>query len=308
MTMLRLSAVALAAVSLSAAAPLTPDPPPLVALWEMQEEPDLDWTGALAPGTTLRILSAAGPVSVRAAEGDQARVVGHRRHAGRGEEPMRLSLRREGDEVLVCAYFPDRQRCDAEGLRGSTDRRHRERAELVVELPRGVNLRATTGTGEVSVEGATGGVGVRTGNGAVRVGPGAAEVDVSTGNGRVEVERAQGPVRVATGSGRVRAATARGPVNVSTGNGGIDARMDDVAPGAAMSFRSGNGAVRLVVPQDLSARFEATTGNGEVKLDLPLRLSGGVRRGTVRGTLGGGGPLLSIRTGNGDVSLMAAGS
>ena len=66
--------------------------------------------------------------------------------------------------------------------------------------------------------------------------------------------------------------------------------------------RSGGG---ITVSLDPSAALEidAASSGGSVTVDLPLTVQGKLSRNAVRGTLGGGGELLKLRTSGGGIRI-----
>lgn len=267
-----------------------------------------DWDGALPAGATLRIATSGGAVSVTRAQGSTARVRGQVRRPGGGREAVRFELRRDGQDVTICALITEAATCTPEGIRDhGHDGRHRARADFTVELPAGVAIAASSGTGDVEVSGATAAVRASSGNGDVRVDEGATEVRASSGNGSVRVAGARGAVNASSGNGRVDVSTASGPVTASSGNGEIRVSMASVRSAGNMSFSSGNGSITLLLPKNFGAELDASTGSGSIHSDFEVRTSGRITSGRVRGTIGAGGPTLRISTGNGRITLQRPG-
>jgi hypothetical protein len=69
------------------------------------------------------------------------------------------------------------------------------------------------------------------------------------------------------------------------------------------TVHSGDGNVTLRLPEDLAANVEAHTGDGHITVDVPLAGSGGPDKNSVSGKLSGGGPTLTIHTGDGSIHL-----
>ena len=138
-------------------------------------------------------------------------------------------------------------------------------------------------------------------------------VTATTGNGDVIVTAARGPVKVSSGNGRITANTSRGPVEASTGNGDIDVKMTSLpADAGSMTFTTGSGSVRVYLPADFTGELDANTGNGSISSDFQIRMQGRLTPTRLRGTVcpetttpcsGAGGPLIKLRTGNGNLSL-----
>lgn len=292
---------AFAACMLAAGAYAAAAPEPSAAY---SAQRDFNWSGEMEAGATLRIYSIAGDITVREGSGRTARITGRTTPGETGGEIEYVTERVEGG-IRVCA-LRDGATCGDNGVRTRNNawgRGRRARADFVVELPRGVQLRVGTGNGAVGVDGATAEVHAGTGNGDVRVGAGALRVHASTGNGAVRVDGARGPVDASTGNGRVTVSTERGPVEASTGNGSIDVTMRELTGRDNLHFSSGNGSITLTLPADFSAEVEATTGNGGVESDFPVQVQGRITPHRMRGTIGGGGRRLNISTGNGRIVL-----
>ncbi len=261
------------------------------------------WTGRIPAGARLVVHSGHGKVDVLAASGETAEVRAVKR--GRGDfDAVAFRVVRAGDDVIVCAVRDDDD-CDADGVHRERSRRDRDEpaTDFTVRLPRGVHVNANSGNGEVTVTGATADVEAHSGNGEVRVGRGAREVEATSGNGEVEVEQANGPVEARSGNGDVRVVTAAGPVSATSGNGDIIVRMTTVPETGDMEFRTGNGTVRLHVPDDFRAQIDASMGHGRFSTDFPITLEGRFSPQRLRGTIGGGGRRVKLSSGNGDIEI-----
>jgi hypothetical protein len=162
-------------------------------------------------------------------------------------------------------------------------------------------IRMHSNGGGISLPEAPDGAHVTTGGGAVRIGASAGEVYASTGGGPIEIGPASGSVEAHTGAGDVTITL------VGRGSHSVD-------------VTSGRGQVVLVVPRDLSATLELETAytnnlghKTRIESDLPLTITEtadwdtrvGTPRRYVRGRqmVGGGGPVIRVRTVNGNVIL-----
>ena len=265
------------------------------------------WTGRIPAGARLTIHSPHGAIEVTAASGESAEVRAVKR--GRGDfDEVAFRTVREGNDVVICVVHDDEDDCGSDGVERGGRRRVRDtpRTDFTVRLPRGVHIEANSGNGDVSVVGATADVGVHSGNGEVRVGAGANEVDATTGNGEVEVEEARGPVTARSGNGDVHVRTAAGPVSATTGNGEVVARMSSIRGEGDMEFRTGNGEVRVEVPEGFAAVIDASMGHGRFSSDFPITLEGRFSPQRLRGTIGSGGRRVRLSSGNGDIEIVKA--
>jgi DUF4097 and DUF4098 domain-containing protein YvlB len=145
---------------------------------------------------------------------------------------------------------------------------------------------------------------------------------IHTSDGSIEAEHLRGSADFFTSDGSVKAHALDGSVDIHTGDGSIDlrGRFDRVAlrtsdgsidfraePGSKLAapwrLESGDGSVTLHVLSDLAADIDIHTGDGSLHCDLPLTVTSVESEHSLRGRLNGGGPSLSIRTGDGSVKV-----
>jgi hypothetical protein len=148
---------------------------------------------------------------------------------------------------------------------------------------------------------------VRTGDGAIEIHGVAGEARLHTGDGHIEAEGLDGPLKAETGDGHVRVRGRFDQLTVHTGDGGIEA---DVLPGSKMSLgwriETGDGGVTVRLPHDFAAELDAHTGDGHLTVDFPATMNAGTRqKNEFRGRINGGGPVLSIRSGDGSIHVKA---
>jgi DUF4097 and DUF4098 domain-containing protein YvlB len=162
------------------------------------------------------------------------------------------------------------------------------RARLVVSVPASANISA------------------RSGDGSVRVRDVAGHMKLHTGDGSVKLEGLAGAIEVDTGDGSINASGKFTGMHVRTGDGSVTIHA---APGSTASsdwdVSTGDDSVTLELPDGFNAEVDAHTGDGHVRLqDITLsNVSGRLGEHSVRGTLGSGGKLLRVRTGDGSITL-----
>lgn len=268
---------------------------------------DLDWRGRVDDGDWVRIFSHKGEIRVEPGSGDVVEVHGEARGSNAERERVTFEVIEHADGVTICAH-DERQRCDEDGMesvgRGWSGRDRSANVILTVRLPRGVNLNAASGNGDVHVAQAGGDVRASSGNGAVEVLGAAGSVRASSGNGAVTVDQAHGGVQASSGNGRVRVSTSQGPVKASSGNGSVEVRMASLSGAEDMHFSSGNGRVVVYLPDDFDGQIDLTTGHGEAYTDFPVTIRGRMQKSRIQGTVGSGrGPTVRLSSGNGDVEV-----
>jgi hypothetical protein len=70
-----------------------------------------------------------------------------------------------------------------------------------------------------------------------------------------------------------------------------------------MRFISGSGAIHVSLPETFNGRIDATSGNGTLRSEFEISVVGRFNAQHIRGTIGRGGPLIRISTGNGPIEL-----
>jgi len=252
---------------------------------------DFRWSGRVARGDEIEIVGIVGSVVAERASGDQVEVVGRR--IGDDADRVRIEVVESEDGVVICTIYP--------GRRGEGESRRRNRGDgpcesemqgtlevddfdaridFTVRVPDGVRFAARTVDGDIRADGLRG------------------DVDAATVSGNVHVAT----------TGTARAATVSGNVDATFG------RTD----GEGMEFASVSGNVIVRVAGNVGARVEAHTLSGNIESDFEsVRVRPGgaddenddggleIHIGKqARGTIGDGGPELSMNTVSGNIRLL----
>ena len=192
-----------------------------------------------------------------------------------------------------------------------------------ITVPAETTVRTKSGSGDQTLEGTHGNADVQTGSGDVRLSNLQGEMRVQTGSGNVRARDVTGSVRGGTGSGDVEIEeNGAGDVDMHTGSGNITAR------GVQGSFHGETGSGEITAEGKQSGTWEARTGSGNVHMRLPANAafdadistsSGSIEvnspiemtvqgrvddtHRSIHGKVRGGGPLLRVRTGSGDIHI-----
>ncbi len=143
---------------------------------------------------------------------------------------------------------------------------------------------------------------VRSTNGGLELVGTFGEVTAKTTNGDIRLEGAAGPSFLDTTNGDITARDIRGAVKADTTNGGITLTIDGLKGNVEADTTNGSITVRLVGP--INAQLEAETTNGHIDVAVPVTIKGLSRsRRSISGTIGDGGPLLSLDTTNGSITI-----
>jgi hypothetical protein len=192
-----------------------------------------------------------------------------------------------------------------------------------ITVPTDTTIHSHSGSGNQTIEGTHGNADLQTGSGDMRLSHLTGEIRLQTGSGDVRAREIAGPVRGGAGSGNIEVEeTGSGDIDLHTGSGNITARGiqgafrgdagsgDITAEGAmtgAWEIRTGSGNVHIRLPADAAFDANLSTSSGTLSVDAPLTMTvqGRVQetRKSVMGKVRGGGPLLTLRTGSGDIHI-----
>ena len=148
-------------------------------------------------------------------------------------------------------------------------------------------------------------------------------VSLTTVNdGDIRVQGLEGTLELNNVNGEIIAKEVAGSVVAHTTNGDVKVTMTRVDAKAALAFATLNGDVDVSLPGGFRGDLRMRSDNGEIYTDFDVQLStsparveqqrqGGKYRleveQEVRGTVGGGGPEVQLRTFNGDIYLRKRG-
>jgi hypothetical protein len=135
------------------------------------------------------------------------------------------------------------------------------------------------------------------------VAPREIDLTLETHNGGIEVGAVRGELSLRAQNGGIRLDGVAGNVRGRTTNGGVEAELTgETWQGTGLDLETTNGAVRLRIPENYSARLETGTVNGGIDIDFPVTVQGRLGR-EFSTTLGRGGPLVRAETTNGQVRI-----
>ena len=192
-----------------------------------------------------------------------------------------------------------------------------------ITVPENTAIRAHTGSGDQNVEGLKGNVDLESGSGDLQLARLTGEMRFQTGSGNVRGRELSGPAKVKAGSGDIEIdEMGAGDVDIRTGSGNItvnginggfhaEAGSGDIhgkgLPKNMWNVRTGSGNVNLNVPSDAAFDVDISSSSGSVSLGHPVTatVQGRIQesRKSVIGKVRGGGPVVSVHTGSGDVAL-----
>ncbi len=292
------------------------------------DEVFLDRSFTVSSGEMLRVELASADLVVRkGASATQARIMilGNGRDAAEEFTRQRFEVDYD-DGTLLVRSNPERNRRSGHVQAGFT---------VEVTIPARFNAEVSMASGDILLEDLVGTLNLTTASGDVNIetvqGPSitiqAASGDVianrldgwvsiSTASGDIEIQQVIGPsaelnvasgdilvqsieadlVEVNSASGDVTIERLMGQVNASTASGDVTLGLADAA-----AISTASGAVTLHIPR--GAGFDVDLESPDVEIDGDLEFRGSRRDRRTQGTIGSGGPSLSVSTHSGSVQL-----
>ena len=177
-------------------------------------------------------------------------------------------------------------------------------ARIIATVPKACNLVARTGDGSISVERLDGRMDLDTGDGSIQGYGLSGSLRAHTGDGSMKLEHVDGTLDLDSGDGSASVSGQVAALKLHTGDGSVVVRIED---GSAMTgdweVRTGDGSVRLELPDAFDASLDASTGDGRVRLEGLEQPTGDAgdesAHRSLRQQLGSGGKLLRVRSGSG---------
>ncbi len=169
-----------------------------------------------------------------------------------------------------------------------------------IEAPAGTLLGATSGSGDVVDEGVGKNARLETGSGDIRANGLQAPFEAKTGSGNIIAEETgEGDVIAETGSGDIEIKDIHGGFHGKTGSGDIKATG---TPSAPWTLETGSGNIEMWTG-NAPLTLDASTESGSVTTEHEMLVKGSLNHHHVTGNLNGGGPLVKVETGSGDVRV-----
>lgn len=180
------------------------------------------------------------------------------------------------------------------------------RTDLVLRVPSGVELEVATGDGRIRIEGIEGGVRAESGDGRIFVERCRGELRLRTEDGSIVGREIEGKTEATTDDGEIDLEGTFPRLEATTSDGSIE--IDAREWPAAMEgwvVRTGDGAIRALLPASATGDIDATVSDGRIVNRLAsfdgAAADEGDRR--LRGKLGGGGALLLFSSMDGRIEL-----
>ncbi|HEY1254040.1 MAG TPA: DUF4097 family beta strand repeat-containing protein [Terracidiphilus sp.] len=177
---------------------------------------------------------------------------------------------------------------------------HNISIDYEIQAPENVFLDASSGSGNVAVDGVGENAKLSTGSGNIHATGLHAGFAVETGSGNIYAEQTgEGFVKAGTGSGNLELRNLRGGLHAETGSGNIKVGG---APTGDWKLEAGSGNIDLWIG-NAPVTLEASTGSGSIHTDQEMTTHGSSDHHHVAGKINGGGPTVRVETGSGDIRV-----
>jgi DUF4097 and DUF4098 domain-containing protein YvlB len=222
-------------------------------------------------------------------------------------DKMDIKFKKQGDEIFVEAVVPK-----AWTFKGRAKKPSSWSADIIINIPNGLDVSCTLTNGNVSAVGQNARVTVQTINGNVNVVDNTDEISVVTTNGDTFVSNSQdfkSRVNQITTSGNCKLEMPKaqyGWFALRTTNGNIEMDLRSAVE-PTVNLRTINGGIAVILGEKISGSLDLKTTNGEVSTDMIVNTSttiGGVlNKQTIKGKFNvGRGSITAVST-NGNISL-----
>lgn len=169
-----------------------------------------------------------------------------------------------------------------------------------IEAPAGTVLGATSGSGNIVDDGVGQNAKLETGSGDITASGLEGPFTVKTGSGNITAEQTgEGDVKAETGSGNIEIKDVHGGFHAETGSGDIKATG---TPSAAWTLETGSGNIDIW-SGNAPLTLDGSTGSGSVITDHEMLVQGSLDQHHIKGNLNGGGPLVRVQTGSGEIHV-----
>lgn len=264
----------------------------------------------------LEVLTHSGDVTVRAGASGTVSIhgkiyVGDRWFGGRREDDVQAieknpPIRQDGNSIHIDYVDYHNISVDYEITvpANTAVRTHSGSGDQTLEGTKG-SADITTGSGDVKMRGVTGQIHLQTGSGDVRAQEIAGSVRGQTGSGDIEIaEVGAGDIDLHTGSGNIISHGVQGEFRGETGSGDVTA---EGSQSGTWDIRTGSGNVHVRLPANAAFDADISSSSGSVNVNSPIEMTVQGRIGdahkSIHGKVRGGGPLLRVHTGSGDIHI-----
>jgi hypothetical protein len=258
----------------------------------LASEATFERTLSVSGPVTLHVSTGSGFIHIKPGSDNQIHIFG-RVKSGWGSNEDRVRD--------IAAHPPIEQTGSIVRIGAHHENFHNISIEYEIQAPARSFLDASTGSGDVTDDGVGVNARLNTGSGSIHATGLKEGFSVETGSGDIYAEQSgSGDVKAHTGSGSIELKNVSGGVKAETGSGDIKLGGQ---PKADWRVNTGSGSVELWADKS-GFTLDASTGSGDIKTDREMVVQGSVEsKHHVTGKVNGGGPMVRVETGSGDIRI-----
>lgn len=156
-----------------------------------------------------------------------------------------------------------------------------------------------TSGGHITLSDIEGTTNAKTGGGHITANRIFGDITMSTGGGHIKMQDTGGNLEVKTGGGHIDIQNGEGSISAKTSGGNISSSLKSAQDQLRFSTSAGN--VSLSLPKDITADLDVSSTS--INLDDAFNFNGTKNKGSITGTLNGGGLPIVINCGYGNVNI-----
>jgi len=173
--------------------------------------------------------------------------------------------------------------------------------EATLTLPKSTKLKAKTSGGHITLDTIEGETIAKTGGGHITCEQISGNVELSTGGGHIKVQNTNGSLTAKTGGGHIEIKNASGNIVARTSGGNITTSVQEA--NGPLKFYTSAGNISLMLPENIGANLDIS--GSAVKLADRFTFAGDKSKGSISGTLNGGGVPIVVGCEYGNVNIDA---
>jgi len=262
---------------------------------DFKERDEFNQTYQLPAGARVEVSSIRGSVKIMNADTATAEVQIIRTARTRADlEYHKIEVEQTGNSLVVRGVQESRER---------ESRNIQVNHQVILKLPRRIDLSVTSVSGSLQVGDVEGRMHVSSISGSGNIGNVGGKLQVSSVSGSLEVGNVGADARVNSISGNVGLGQVNGSLDVSSVSGGVNARLLSLSP-QGIRINSVSGSIELGFKGEVNADFSAEQVSGQVYLDVPnVTRDSEARSSNVRARIGAGGTPITITSVSGNIRL-----
>jgi len=173
-----------------------------------------------------------------------------------------------------------------------------------LKVPKRSNLDMNSTNGKIEIYDIEGKVGSKSTNGSINIEKVNGDAVLRTTNGSISASGVRGDIKAETTNGKVDLKEIIGNVSAKSTNGSINSQIIKIDAVKEMNLRTTNGSISINLPKDVNVDFDARTSNGKIYSEFPILVKGEISKKHITGKINNGGPLIYLKTTNGDVRIL----